>query len=211
MGWGLAVFFFFFFSWSPRSGGLFRLCGPVASPHRPPSVVHAVASAGLGGTTHPATGGSASGVALCGAPGLSAATAPSFSAARDRLAEALLACRRLCPHTGGHRLLPEALAGTTGPRASGAGGTGSDCTAEPSAAGRLGRSRRPTRGARRGGGVGHPVSAAPASPAQPHRPPRPSSSREDCARAALRAGVRASLTGGRRASADCGCMRRGGN
>lgn len=49
--------------------------------------------------THPATGGSASGVALCGAPGLSAATAPSFSAARDRLAEALLACRRLCPHT----------------------------------------------------------------------------------------------------------------
>lgn len=132
----------------------------------------------------------------CAAPrGLSAATAPSFSAARDRLPEALLAAAVFVRTQVGTLSRPghpdpAPRGGWDGKRRK-HGGTD-----------RGG-------GARRGGGVEHPVSAAPASPAQPHRPPRPSSSREHCSGAALRARLPRSRS--RRASADRGCMRRGGN
>lgn len=101
----------------------------------------------------------------------------------------------LLPSLSAHRWAPSPAGGPCGDNripVLGAGGTGSDGAAEPTAAGARGAAGGRRGGARRGGGVGHPVSAAPASPAQPHRPPRPSSSCEDCARAALRA--RASLT-----------------
>lgn len=164
-----------FFSGPPRSGGLFRQCGPVASPHRPPSVVHSVAGAGLARTTHPATGGSASGVASCGAPGLNAATgAFDFCCPRPAGSPSSTCRRRLCPDTGGPPLCPRPR--PRHPDSSPRGGRDRKRRPRRHAGtnrGRgQGRSRRRPRGACRGGGVGHPVSAAPASPAQPQRPAR---------------------------------------
>lgn len=172
MGRGEVGGIFFFFFWSPRSGGLFRRCGPVASPHcPPPSVVHPVA--GLDGTTHPATGGSASGVALCGAPGLRAATAPSFSAARDRLPEALLAAAVFVRTQVGTLSCPRPLPGQPDPAPLGGwdrkrphGGTnrGGGQGAQPAAA-----EGRPLRGRGRASGErgpGLPRAAAPAAAAE---------------------------------------------
>lgn len=171
----------FFFPGPPRSGGLFRRCRPVASPHRPPSLVHPVAGAGLDRTTHPATGGSASGVALCGARGLNAATAPSMSAARARLPQALLAAVAVFVRTQvGNLSCPRPQPPYPPIPRLGAGGRDRKRRPRRHAGtnrGRgQGRSRRRPRGARRGGGGrasgerGSPP--PPPSPAQPHRPGR---------------------------------------
>lgn len=75
------------------------------------------------------------------------------------------------------------------------GGLGSADPPEPTAAGAGDAAGGRPRGACRGGGVEHPVSAAPASPAQPHGPART---------APRRAGGRTALARAARADGDAG-------
>lgn len=197
---------YFFFSGPPRSGGLFRRCGPVASPHRPPSVVHPVARAGLARTTHPATGGSASGVASCGAPGLNAATgAFDFGRPRPAGSPSSTCRRRLCPDTGGATSLPEAPAATPRFRALGRAGQ------EATAAATRRNQPRPGPGAQPAAAEGRlPRGRGRASGERGPRLPRAAAAaREDCARAAWARAPRADRDAG--ASAGRGCMRLGGN
>lgn len=186
--------YYYYFSGPPRSGSLFRRCGPVASPHRPPSVVHSVAGAGLARTTHPATGGSASGVALCGAPGLNAATG-AFDFCRPRPAGSPSStCRhRLCPDTGGATSLPEAPAATPRFRASGR------AEQEATAAATRRNQPRPGPGAQSAAAEGRlPRGRGRASGERGPRLPRAAAAaREDCARAAWRAHPALTETPGR--------------
>lgn len=166
---------FVFFFWSPevrrplpaeRAGGL----------PSPPTLGRAFSRRRrVRPNPHPATGGSASGVASCGAPGLNAATgAFDFCRPRPAGSPSSTCRRRLCPDTGGPPLCPRP--GPRHPDSAPRGGRDRKRWPRRHAGtnrGRgQGRSRRRPRGACRGGGVGHPVSAAPASPAQPQRPAR---------------------------------------